>query len=274
MTATAGLTLDCRWIRAEDGVQALVFPVAQFPDRPQNRPPLWSAVCHRVLASLLAADQRECELLIQFHTMYLGASRLMSPNAKAWMPSLGMGVWPYREGPRLTTMEDADNFDPDKGFPFLSHPLCRVTTESNKDSCWNTLAGYGVLAALISPMQTDPLVAGAYDRLFPQVTEPIFQVYKEYWPLFDSTIAGASRGQLADVLCGAHVYFRESMEDKSAFIVSMLPLDEALEPFEPMQLDASDPSVTRLSRPEPADAASLISDRKRKAEVDIAAETW
>ncbi|GEM_PF-7104187 len=259
-------TLECRWQRSKDQVQSLVIPVPAFPDRPEGRFPLWSVLGRQILTRLLIEHRLESELLIQFHPMHLGSNSLMSPNARHWMPSMGMGVWPYKDPPRLMTMEDTEDFDPSKPFPFFSHPLCRVTRESSKDHCWDTLSGWGVLAALLSPMDSSAFTRRAYDNLLPLISEPLFMVYQEYWPLLDASAPAANRSQVEKWLCGAKVYYRESIEDQKVILVSLLPINDVLAEFRPEPVDQADPALVRLSVAPSSAPGSFSTQTKLKAE--------
>ena len=262
------LNLDCHWFRKGDSPQWLLAAVDSFPDRPLLHAPAWAPFFRQILGDYRQKRKLESEMFIEFNPLHLGGNKLVSPNAKAWLPALGMGVRPHKDPPRMAGMEDMDDFDPAAPFPFFSHPLCRITRESKKDHCWDTMIGYGAMVTMLSKLGTAPLAAGMKGNLLPLVKEPLFQVYEEYWPLLDPEAMQLARPELEKHLGAVQMYFRECAESKTVMLLSVEPLDAFLAPFKP-QLDPKDPARVRLSVEGLEPGTSLGSPLTKPDELDF-----
>ena len=260
--------IDCRWYRSPKGPHWLIAHREAFPQRPLDQAPPWAHLFRHLLGAYRLKRKLESELFIEFNPLHLGGNKFVSPNARAWLPAMGMGVRPHKDPPRMAGMEDADDFDPAAPFPFFSHPLCRITRETKKDHCWDTMIGYGSLVVMLSPSLSAPLAAEMKAGLLPMVKEPLFQVYDEYWLLLDPDAMAMAEADLATRLGGVQMYFRECADSRAAMLLSVEPLDAFLTPFRP-QIDPKDPTRVQLSIDELEPAPSLGSSGTKPDETDF-----
>jgi hypothetical protein len=158
----------------------------------------------------------------------------LSRNARAWMPSQGIGLWPDQPPPR--TMTGKDMLDLEWGMtPRL--PYHRVTrlraTPDVQHTAWATMFGLG------STVLT--LVSGGGQRLLKETREylkrPIedegFQHFPFYFPLLGKkNLINATAEELDGWLGPTQLYLRESEEDDAVLLLTRTApsvLNKALE---------------------------------------------
>lgn len=191
------------------------------------------APVRNVLQRLVGAFRGEAaslETFIQFSSLHLadGPARLSS-HGRAWMPAMGLGVWPDREPPTRWTMEELRDLMPGDKVRPLMNILLRVTTPLEaREQARNVMLGLGSILQFVTKSADETLLASARALLRPAITDPSFTSFAYYIPLLEGkSVVRANVSQLDAWSCGAIAYLRESPEDKGILIISKV-LQKAL----------------------------------------------
>ncbi len=173
--------------------------------------------------ALDAAFGESQETLLQMWKLHHdGASKQLSKNGPAWMPVVGVGVWPHKPPPAVWTREEFETFVPGEiPRPPISMVFRLKGERKRRTNVWPLLGGRG--AVIQARIQGDPeefyKQCEQYFRTF--ITEPLHLAYPFFFPLFDAQTLPAIKPELADrLLGGVQYYLRESAEDRGVLIVS------------------------------------------------------
>lgn len=163
------------------------------------------------------------ETFIQFRSLHLadGSSRVSS-NGRAWMPAMGLGVWPDREPPTRWTMEELRDLMPgDKVRPLMNIVLRVTTSLEAREQARNAMLGMGTILQLVTLSENGDFLSAARALLKPSIKDPSYTSFPFYVPLLEAkSVLHAQASQLDAWLCGANAYIRESPEDSGILIVS------------------------------------------------------
>ncbi|HUG82760.1 MAG TPA: hypothetical protein VML01_13905 [Bryobacterales bacterium] len=184
------------------------------------------------LSALIAKDWKLTqEVLVQLDRLQVAdAAARFSENGAAWIPEIGLAVWPDRKPPAQWTMKEFLDFIPGSA-PVLMYQYLRISkTPEAKDHARNTMLGYGAVSQMFSAGDFDALKKKGEEILLPTIKDPSFRGHPFYLPIFDvKALRSASARQLDEWSCGVTVYIRESPEDKALFIASRQPLEPLLQ---------------------------------------------
>lgn len=201
--------------------QGALIGLSGFPTPEDELAPV-----RHVLQGLLGAlkgDAASLETFIQFSSLHLadGSTRLSS-NGRAWMPTMGLGVWPDREPPARWTMEELRDLMPgDKVRPLMNILLRVTTTQTAREHARNVMLGLGSVLQFVTASGDENLLTSARALLKPAITDPSFTSFAYYIPLLEGkSVVRATAAQLDAWSCGASAYLRESPEDKGILIIS------------------------------------------------------
>jgi len=207
---------------------------------PQDSYPVATAERERYLANfseLLAAVHKlhggvrqEC-LLQVWKLHHEAASKQVSGHGAAWMPVVGVGVWPHKEPPHVWTVEEFKEFVPGVMPRPPIFMVFRLTGRPDQRSnVVPLMAGRGVL--IYAGIEGDPerfySQCNEYFRTF--ITEPLHLAYPFFFPLIDGATLPAIIDSLAERLLGpVRYYVRESGEDGGIGIWSQSELEPVME---------------------------------------------
>ncbi len=170
------------------------------------------------------------EYFLQFNQLHneKGSQRL-SEFGRAWMPHLGLGVWPDREPPSLWTEDEFHNLAPGEIIRPLMHQVFRVMKPGPaRHDAMNTMFGIGSGLTILLPDSDTDFLRRATELLLPRIEEPSFRAYEFYVPLLEAkSVCDVADSVVDEWLCGAPVYIRESREDSGIFILSSIPIASA-----------------------------------------------
>ncbi|HUA21503.1 MAG TPA: hypothetical protein VMB25_22310 [Bryobacteraceae bacterium] len=221
------LRIPLQVIAAPAPYQAYVLPVRHFPIAPKDLAPLkW--FWEQLVTNLVATQRLSSQVFLQL-TQYQGGSQRFAKFGPSWMPALGLGVWPDRPPPTPWTREEFRRVIPGKE-PL--RPLADQVLQVNGDpaAARAEMLDIGSVLEFLTPENDKSLLDKAKKALLPGIKDPSYRVYSLYIPLLEGkSVAGARADQLANWLCGALVYLRESFEDKGILIVSRTPLQPILQ---------------------------------------------
>jgi hypothetical protein len=155
-----------------------------------------------------------------------GTTRLLGPNAAAWMPRTGFGIHPQGPLPRMWTNDDFSGAPFGYQPPVFNNQVFEISRSSGHDGAIHTMAGRGVLMVLLLNGSVEAFKQQMNTSLGPLVKDESFRVYSYFFPLL--TASEETDGQLQTWLGNASVYMRESAEDKAILIFSRIPLRDAL----------------------------------------------
>ena len=166
------------------------------------------------------------EVLLQFDRFYAARDvPRLQRNARAWMPEIGLGIWPHRGSPTLWSRQEFEDTPVGKLRP-LMHKVFRIQPDPRAvASAWEEYLGSGVLVRC-GVKDPSRFYQEAMDNFQPTITEPALKSFPLYAPLLEgAALKDASSDQLAQWLCGAEAYARESAEDEGLFLLCPMPGD-------------------------------------------------
>jgi hypothetical protein len=156
------------------------------------------------------------------------ATRLFSENAREWVPETGLGVWPHRPAPRIWTMQDMEDLDPNSGMPTLLHSLFRVTADANvRLAAMTTMVGTGCGIQIVSRAESAALLRDLKELFLGFIQDRVFRIFPWYVPLIERAVLIEPLEPLvASAMRGISLYIRESSEDGGILIISPQPLSD------------------------------------------------
>jgi hypothetical protein len=174
------------------------------------------------------------EFSIQVNCLHLGdgATRIQN-NGRAWIPMIGLGIWPGRQAPTMWTDADFRELGIGEKPRELMYQLLRVTTTADaREQAQSTMFGLGTGLQILLPMANDEFISRARSFCLAGIQDPVFTCYPFYLPLLDiASLSNRSSSELDLWSCGLTVYLRESLEDKGVIVASrqsLVPLFEKL----------------------------------------------
>jgi hypothetical protein len=171
------------------------------------------------------------EVMVQLDRLQVAdASERFAENGAAWIPEIGLAVWPDRKPPAQWSMQEFLDLIPGNA-PVLMYQYFRISkTPEAKDHARNTMLGYGAVSQMFSPGDFEALKKRGAEILLPTIKDPSFRGHPFYLPIFEmKTLRKATAAELDEWSCGVTVYIRESPEDKALFIASRQPLEPLLQ---------------------------------------------
>lgn len=219
--------LPLQSLSREPGRHVWLLPYAGLPfQAPLAYPERLTAWRHvaTTLARRLSTVGR-LDLSIDLLSMNYEGTKKISAHGAAWMPVPGLGIWPQGRSPHFLATDDVYAMDPQKPYVPPFHPSLRVGEESGRASCWEVLLGYGGLVALFQELPVTEFVPKSREVFVPMIDEVAFHAYPEYLPLLDAKVSEADPAAIAQWLCGAKAYLRDSPQDGGLLIVSREPID-------------------------------------------------
>ena len=155
-----------------------------------------------------------------------GTTKLISPNARAWVPRTGFGIHPKGPLPRMWTDDDFSGAPFGHKIPTFNNQVFEISRSTGHAGAIHTMAGRGVLMILLLNGTVEAFKQQMNVTLGSLVKEESFHAYPYFFPLL--TAEEAADAALPTWLGNASVYIRESAEDKAILLFSRIPLDEAL----------------------------------------------
>ncbi len=230
-TSTSAGSLQIKSLAAPEPWEACLVPFSAFP-LPSQEAQVAREFLGKLTPLVSAAHKLNSEVFIQFP--YLshgdGATRF-TDHARQWKPEMGLGVWYGRQPPALWTMEEMQKLEPGEKLRPLCHKVLRITNgEGGQNQAREVMLGVGTILQILTPDKPDLFLRRAKEHLLPSIQERTFRKFPYYLPILEGkSVAGITREELEQWLCGASVYIRESVEDKGLLILSRIPLAGFLE---------------------------------------------
>jgi len=215
-------------VHAGDRWEGWLVAVERFPIQLEVRG-LVRDFIDRLTALVCLREKLAPECFLQYNQLHHeNGPRRLSENGKAWMPQLGLGVWPDREPPALWTAEEFRELAPGEMIRPLMHQVFRITATAARRDALNAMFGTGVGLEMLVRQGDQELIQRTTQLLLPGIEEPSFRAFEFYVPLLEGkSLEDVDEAVLDDWLCGAQVYIRESPEDSGVLIVSSFPLVSA-----------------------------------------------
>lgn len=184
------------------------------------------------------------ERLITYFTAHLGCTHetfipsqfqdheitsRFSGNARNWLPRMGLGVWPHREPPRLWTVQDMENMDPQAG-PTLMHSVFRVTAGGNaRLDAMRTMTGSGCGIQILCHIESKKFMDDLKQVFLQVIQDRVFRIFPWYIPLLDlAALTTPAPPLVLRVLQETRLYIRESREDGGILLLAREPLEDLL----------------------------------------------
>jgi len=177
----------------------------------------------RLSQSLTAAHDAPPEvtlLLAQLH--HENANVNLSKHGRAWVPDLGVAVWPHKPPPEVWTQEEFEGFVPGViPRPPVSMVFRLNGAAPDRANVLPVMAGRGTLTHfwLRGSAKEFYQATGEYFRSV--ITDEVHLAFPFYFPLLDGGTVEAMPVDLVDrLLAPVKCYVRESVEDQGLVIVS------------------------------------------------------
>jgi hypothetical protein len=210
--------------------EAYRLPVGGFPAAEEETGEL-----RRFWTGLSAAAAQTWTLnatvFLQFAQLHTGdVWKRVSEHGAAWLPEIGLGVWPDRPAPHLWTEQEFLDLVPGSS-PVLMYQLFRISGPGRaKEQAREVMLGHGTVLEVLSAEPSDGFLSKGREVFLPGIEDPIFRMYPFYAPLLEAgTVGKATAEDLGRWSCGAWLYIRESTEDRAILITSREPLGPVLQ---------------------------------------------
>ncbi len=221
-------TVSFRWLSSTEGLDVAILPAPVFPLPGGVKHPICSVV-ESIRGAMQRKTRAEIEVFFQMTTLHIGGNVLVSANAKEWWPEYMMGVRPGNP-PRMLRHEEVAEIDPTGPFPYTFHPVFHVTRAEGRTHCVGVLSGFATLVTLVTHTKFDDFIEEMEKQFLDKIEEPLFRSVPKYLPLIDAPSAIAAGPALVEQwLAGAHLYIRESFDEKGIVIISREPLQPILD---------------------------------------------
>jgi len=199
-----------------------LWPVSSFPVPAAEREAYLSRL-FKLNTSLGIPRGGTGETLLQLpHLHHESANDLVSKHGAAWMPKVGVGVWPHRPPPGIWTREEFEGFVPGQTpRPPISMVIRLEGEPRNRENVLHLMGGRGVLirAGLLSNSDEFYRYLDQYFRTF--ITDPLHLAFPFFFPLFEaSTLPEINPDVAGRLLARVEFYWRESVEDGGVLILS------------------------------------------------------
>jgi hypothetical protein len=219
-----------RVLRAPPPWQAFVLPVSGFPI-PEPECTQLSTVVSRISASAAAEWRLSSEVFLELEQMKgLECRYRFSDNGRAWLPEVGLGVWPDREPPDIFTRDEFENWVP--GTP-MRELLCEVfrisTSPDQRSAARNAMLAFGPVVEILTPDSSEAFFGKMKPVYLDFIKSRAHRCFPYYVPLLEGKIfENMSSDQLSHWCPGISVYVRESFQDRGILIASTLPISDIL----------------------------------------------
>jgi len=212
--------------------EVIVAPTGEYPMAPGDAERL-NGFVDAALDHLCRPEDLQEETFIQLAQAHHedGPARI-SGNGRTWLPSIGLGVWPDREPPKLWTEDDFKGLDAGEQVRTLMYQTLRVTGEAEaRAHARRTMLGLGcALTFGLPPAAADGFKERRRAELLTPITDTTFTCFPEYVPLLEAkSFRDTPLETLDRWMCGAAVYVRESAEDNGLLIAARQPLAPVLQ---------------------------------------------
>ena len=209
-----GLALPGQWAGYEIPTS---FPIRSEAAKATLTTALWN-----LLSRLSAQDSQIAVWLLMDSLHKDDAVLTLSRNARAWIPSQGLGLWPGQPPPR--TMTGKDMLDLEWGatprLPYHRVTLLRATSEI-LHTAWTTMFGLGSSILTLGPGGSQRMLGETRATSKASITDEGFQDFPFYFPLLGKrALATATAANLDSWLGPAQLYLRESEEDNSFLLLA------------------------------------------------------
>lgn len=165
---------------------------------------------------------------------------LLQQHADAWPSDLGFGVWPDRAAPtgwNEDSIQDAAAAvyrGDEPPLPMHRTLLFKMENQAAYDDALKQMSGFGATVQMFAKDSISELRRRGREQFLPRITDARFRGGRVYLPMLDrqSVQAATSSKELEAWLCGAHVYVRESAEDRGVLVISRqtgAAMEQALE---------------------------------------------
>jgi hypothetical protein len=226
----SGLAPPGRTLTSATPWEAYLLEVSTFPISEPER-----AATLRFLCMLVDILERKHGLrtvvFLQANQLYLeNGERTLQRMARAWLPELGVGIFPDRGPMQPWTREEFEELEPGDEMRPVIHQIFRVhAVGSGLHDAWQSMFGGGTVLLMLTTDSESQLVDKANQLLRPLAENPAFPSFSLHAPLLDSkSIAGPNAANLDDWTCGASCYVRESKEDGGVLFLLRKPLQDLL----------------------------------------------
>jgi hypothetical protein len=158
----------------------------------------------------------------------------LSRNARAWMPSQGIGLWPDQPPPRTMTSKDVLDLTWGETPQLPYHRVTRLRAATDvQHTAWTTMFGLGSTVLTLVPGGGQRLLDETREYLKRPIVDEGFQRFPFYFPLLGKkTLINTTAEELDGWLGPAQLYLRESEEDNAVLLLTRTApsiLNKALE---------------------------------------------
>ena len=224
MTEVVG---QLRRIRQQDGLEIWRMDLRDMPVPPVARPALAALQISLMHNASARYSLTESVWLEATYIHVDGATQLLAPNARAWMPKTGFGIHPYGEPPRMWTDDDFSGAPFGSSLPVFNNQVFEIAKKDGFTSAINTMAGRGLLAIALLTGSVPDFKQQMQLTLGALVRERAFHAYPFFFPLL--TERSAEDSSIDAWMGSAQLYMREDYEARSLVILTKVALEPCIE---------------------------------------------
>ncbi len=216
-------------LEAPTSWQAWLVPAGGAHPMPENAAKPVRSFVERIAQALVGQYPLKLESFLQVNELHLGdGADLVQEHGVDWMPSIGLGIWPDREPPKPWTRDDFEQLEVGQTVRPLMHQVVRLGGEpAARRHARTVMLGKGSYLELMIERDGDAMLARFQQALGDKLVDPMFKGFPFVCPLLDAAgVKSAKPDDLERWLAGAHLYARDSPEDKGLLLVSKHPLDD------------------------------------------------
>lgn len=209
--------------------EAFTVDIGSFPVEPPQLEHMRTAVS-RLNNVIEGVTGLRAGLFLQVSQLHLdGGSSRFAAQARQWSPTMGLGIFPNGEQPRIWTRKDFEKLEPGVQLRPMCHKVFRIGAAKENEAAWHLMFGRGVTLQIYAP-DIEGTLQQMSDLFLPGIEEKLFRRYPFFVALLDRrSLERASAEELDRWSCGLIAYVRESAEDQSVLIASRLPLLKSIE---------------------------------------------
>ncbi len=206
--------------------QAFRMHTGKYPIPKEERPRL-AEVAQMLSQTLCAALNLTPSVWIDTAELHRdGASSLISPNARAWGPTMGFAFDPTGEPPRSLTLADFMDVDFGTPPPIFMRSAIFVSKPNGTEGARKVLTGRGLQTLLLLNGTADAFMKNTLQSLLPLIKEREFQTFRFYLPLLHVKSLEKVHAEDLDAWLGnAQVYIREVFEEGALLLLARTDLE-------------------------------------------------
>jgi hypothetical protein len=226
MTTQKEKEFAVRVLQAPTPWSAFVIELSGFP-LPEPERALLEPLLGRMVESAAKRWRLQSEVFLELEQMKgLECRYTVADNGKAWLPEVGLGVWPDRDPPAPWTREEIENLRPGEKMRELLCEVFRISTsQEQRIKARNAILKVGAVVEILTADATEDLLGKLKPVYLDFIKARSHRCFPYYIPLLEGrAFENMTADQLNHWCPGISVYVRESFQDQGVLVASPLPI--------------------------------------------------